>query len=480
MVAYGEVDRNGASLRRLAVLCALGVAVRLALLALAGPLELQSDEANYIYLALVWERFGSYQDGFRFLWPPGFVWILKIALRHLGMDGLTAVKLLQIAGCASTGFTVMLFARRLFGARAAVAAGVLWILYLPLAAYTHYLWPEPLFLGLLTPALYLVFDALEAPRASPRTDGRIGLAGLLCAAAAYLKEAPLLLLPVLAVLLAAFAADRREGLRRATLFALAVAIALAPWTLRNLEVYGRFVPLASTLGENLHAGVNAKYKNYDVQALGERPHGEEARLPEGLGRAWFTELDAEPWERAEETTNTPDRLRENTRRGLAFALEHPGWLVRSRVKKLADLAAPTSFFVRHAALGHYDQTLFASLPRGPLVIWAVAAPLIVLPLGLAGYCLALGNRRARWLFGAVLLYFASTGLLVAMSRFRLPLIPLLIVLAAGLLTRGPDPAVDGRRQRLLAAAGLAALVFLWWVDAPEVSALVRLAVEGGA
>jgi hypothetical protein len=65
------------------------------------------------------------------------------------------------------------------------------------------------------------------------------------------------------------------------------------------------------------------------------------------------------------------------------------------------------------------------------------------------------------------------------------MIPFLIVLAAGLLTRGRDPHVDGRwgrggrRARLLTVAGLATLVFLWWVDLPEVSALIRLAVSGG-
>jgi 4-amino-4-deoxy-L-arabinose transferase-like glycosyltransferase len=477
MVAYARVDRNRAGLRRLVMLCALGVALRLLLLGLAGPLELQSDEANYVYLALVWERFGSYQDGFRFLWPPGFAWILKHALARFGLDGLTAVKLLQVAGCASTGLTSMLFARRLFGMRAAQVAGALWVLYLPLAAYTHYLWPEPLFLGLLLPALYLILRALEAPAPRPRTDGELGLAGFLYAGALYLKEAPLFLVPVLALLLAIHSEDRREGLRRASLFLLAIAVALAPWTLRNLEVYGRFVPLASTLGENLHAGVNARYKNYDVQALGERPLGEEALLPEGVGRTWFTELEAEQWERAEHVANTPDRLRENVRRGAAFALEHPAWLARSRIKKLADLFAPSSFFVRHAALGHYDEGLFRRLPREPLVVWAVVCPLLVLPLGMAGFCLCLRRGPARWLIGAVLGYFTCTGLLVAMSRFRLPMIPFLIVLAAGLLTGAAERPVP-RGARILAALVLALLVGLWWIDLPEVAGLVELAVGG--
>ena len=491
MVAYPAVPPSPASLRPLVLLTAFGVALRALLFALAGAQPLQSDEANYVYSALVWDHFGHYQDGFRFLWPPGLPWILKEALGSFESGGLAAVMALQVAASASVGLTTMLFAQRLFGARAARVAGILWVLYLPLAAYTHYLWPEPLFLGLFLPALYLLLTVVEAPAGSlgvaaadPRVGGRLGLAGLLLAGALYLKEAPLFLLPPLLLLVALSAGGVREGLWRASLLALAVAVAVTPWTLRNFEVYGRFVPMASTLGENLHAGVNARYKNYDVQVLGRRGHragrlGD--TLPEDLGRTCFTRLerDGEPvpnWERADELANTPDRLRENVRRGLAFAAEHPGWLVRSRIKKLADLVAPTSFFVRHQALGRYDGSTLGGRARAPLVAWALVCPLLVLPLGWLGLTLALRAGPGRWLIASVLAYFTATGLLVAMSRFRVPMEPLLIVLAAGFLA-GRSPRSSSALARAAAAIGLAALAFLWWVDLPEVTALLELASD---
>jgi hypothetical protein len=406
-----------------------------------------------------------------------------------------------VAASASIGLTTMLFARRLFDQRAALVAGVLWIVYLPLAAYTHYLWPEPLFLGLFLPALYLVLTVLEQPVGDapdrdvpgrdvpdvPDVTGRLGIAGLLLAGSLYLKEAPLYLLPLLLLLVLFCAGSLVEGLRRASLLALAVAVAVAPWTLRNLEVYDRFVPLASTLGENLHAGVNAKYKNYDVQVLGKRGHraGRIAVQPEDLGRTWFTQLEGEGWDRADELSSTPDRLRENTRRGLAFAAEHPGWLVRSRIKKLADLFAPTSFFVRHLAIDRYEGSALGRLPRGVLAVWAVVCPLLVLPLGWLGLVLALRAGPGCWLVGLTLAYFVATGLVVAMSRFRVPMEPFAIVLAAGFLTgahgRGQAGATGATgTARWVAGLGLAVLAFLWWVDLPEVSALVELAVGGAA
>ena len=51
------MDESQGSLRTIALLCTVGVVVRLLFLLLAGPLELQSDEANYVYLALVLDRF---------------------------------------------------------------------------------------------------------------------------------------------------------------------------------------------------------------------------------------------------------------------------------------------------------------------------------------------------------------------------------------------------------------------------------------
>jgi hypothetical protein len=44
---------------------------------------------------------------------------------------------------------------------------------------------------------------------------------------------------------------------------LGALVVVLPWTLRNLEVYGRVVPSGSTLGENLWQGVNAQYINWD-------------------------------------------------------------------------------------------------------------------------------------------------------------------------------------------------------------------------
>ena len=89
----------------------------------------------------------------------------------------------------------------------------------------------------------------------------------------------------------------------------------------------------------------------------------------------------------------------------------------------------------------------------------------MLILGLAGFLLALEDRAALWLVGLTGGYYVATAMLVSMSRFRLPLVPFLIVLSAGLLTRGTRTASTPRRAATLGVWAL--LLFLWWVNFPE-------------
>ena len=77
----------------------------------------------------------------------------------------------------------------------------------------------------------------------------------------------------------------------------------------------------------------------------------------------------------------------------------------------------------------------------------------------------------------MLLYFTSTGLLVAMSRFRIPMMPFLIVLMAGLLANGVPARARTGATALTVTGLMAALLFLWWVDLPEVLGLLELARE---
>ncbi len=477
-----EAQRAGP--RPLVALCApfvlLGLALRLAFLWAARDAQLVADEGFYAYAGLSWHVFGFYSDSYRYLWPPGFPWLLKGCLAAFGEDGLFAARCIGVLASVSTGLSVMLIALRLFGARAARLAGLGWALYLPLIGFSHSLWTEATFSALFAPALLLVLAALQDEQRRAR---RVACAAVLFAGALYLKESPLYLAPLIALLLAGVA-QRREAparlaarLEPASLWLLVLAVLILPWTLRNADVYGRFVPLGASLGENAYRGLNANYTNFDLALAAQKVRAGDPTA--GRPRAFFSDpAGAAAWTRADELPNTIDRQAAGLERGLGFAAEHPGWFLRSRVKKLADLFAPVSFFLRHLGLEAYGPQSALTRPalRRPLALFSVALPLLLLPLAWLGL-LSLRERPALSLCACVLSYFVLTAALVAMSRFRVPMLPLLIPLAAGALARGPRDSLRAlsRPRRIAACAGWALLVFLWWVDLPETLALFSLA-----
>ncbi|MDG1983146.1 MAG: glycosyltransferase family 39 protein [Planctomycetota bacterium] len=482
--------------RLIAIIALAGVALRGLLLWLVLPLDIQSDEANYLYLALANERFGIYLDQHRYYWPPGYTWLMTKSIHAFGIDGLNVLRAFQVSLSSVIGVTTMLFAWRLFSTRAAVVAGVLWAVNLPLGAFTHLLWTETIFLALLLPALWHLLAALDRADAGEDREAtrRLLLCGALFGLALYIKEYVLFLVPVLGVVIAVRSRDTglAESLRRASLPILTVAVVSLPWTLRNHEVYGRTVIGGATLGENVFIGLNARSMNFDVLPLRKRRADLELPQIETLARASFTEVPAgwDPidrdgngaievrdagWDRESEAIHAIDRHSAQLRQGLSFAAEHPAWTVRTRLKKWSELVTPLSFFSRHQAMAMYPEGgAVAGVLRGPLVLLALLMSSLTMTLGAAGFFLTLRGGPGRTVFSVLIGYVALTSLLVAMSRFRVPLEPILITLTAGFLAHGLQ--VRSRPRLAGLAATLLVLCGLWWISWPETVAAAQMAL----
>lgn len=482
--------------RAILVIALVGVMLRGLLLWLVLPLDIQSDEANYLYLALAKERLGIYYDQHRYFWPPGYPWLLSKSIHAFGIEGLNVLRAFQVALSGVIGVTTMLFAWRLFSRRAAIIAGVLWALNLPLGAYTHFLWTETVFLSLLLPALWHFVRALDLTDEGDDLGAtrRLLLSGVLFGVALYIKEYVLFLVPILAAVVALRSRSEgwQEALRRASLPVLAVAVVTLPWTLRNHEVYGRTVVGGATLGENVFVGLNARSMNFDILPL--RKRRADLGLPqiETMARTSFTEVPAgwvpvdrdgngeievrdAGWDREFEAIHAIDRHSTQLREGLAFAMEHPSWTLRTRLKKWSELVTPLSFFTRHQAMAMYPEGSAVAGPmRAPMVLFALAISTLTMLLGAAGYFLTLQRGPGRTVFTVLIGYVVLTSLLVAMSRFRVPLEPILVVLTAGLLAHGLR---DRSRPRVVGlAATLLVLVGLWWISWPETVAAAQMAL----
>ncbi len=502
-----------------AVILLAGVALRLIALLLARHLEPHADESGYLYLAACWNHFGFYTDSGNYLWPPGYPWFLAVCLDWFGFGGVFAAKLTQVALASVVGACTMWIAVRTFGRAAGIIAGVIWCLYPPMIAFTHYLWPETTFLAVFLPAMCLFISAWRDDTGSTGATLKLLLCGLLIGLSLLIKES-MLYLPVLLCPMLLWASRRRPlaALSRCAVLVLSIAAVLFPWSLRNYEVYGRWVPVAATLGENAYRGIFRRYQSFDYPAVLTVRHpgyadyvsskltaasppdrapdedAAEARdLEPGEGELdyyvwlygtdhwiyrWFIGRPVESeWDRAE-AMNVVDQSKANVQRGIEFARKYPSYFLLGRVKRLANWISPTSFLVRHYGLVRYSGVLNAPPVRRTVVLTALLMSMLVIAGAAGGLCLAgRGDRRGIGGLGAIratVLYSIAPALLVGMSRHRMAIEPLLIVAAAGfiaaLLQR---QRISGRRW--LCMAGLwAVLAFLWTLSAYEVIALVEI------
>ena len=441
----------------------IGVTLRAILFALAIPIELQSDESQYALLGLGWERFGFLSDSQRFLWPPAYPYLHKLAFSLFEEDGILVLRSLQVLCSAGTAWGVASLTRQLVSERAAPWATAAWALHLPLAGYCILGWPESIFIALLFSALALMIEA-------ERTGDHIKLtcSGILIGIAALFKELGLIIGLAMALRLALRQIKQGQGTLRASslVFVAAALMPLLPWGLRNLDRYDELILSGSTLGENAFHGLNAKDSNFDslpvLRASGAVPR------PDLSGPQWLKADEDTAWPRPGGETLSA-RQDNKLRAGISWALSSPGEFAKTRLSKYAHTFAPLSFPVRHLALGHIKGPLGRGALGRSFFLIATLQSALLLIFGL--YALARHAPRES-LYWIVTLTLFAQPLLVGMSRLRAPLLPLLFISLAAWRV---EP--KSTRGRALAAGLIVALFMLWTLDSKSIAWLLNYTWE---
>ncbi len=196
------------------------------------------DETVYVDAA----RRLSTGGGFAFEYDrvPGYP--VFLALLSLGQPvSVTFLRAGQAALAALGSVFVFRLADRLFGRRPAIVAGLLYALDPLLVITSGLLYPEAV-AALLIPPVVLI-----AVQGSARDSlARSASAGALREILALLRPVALVLPPIVAGWIA-LTVGASPGRRVAHVGALGLAfvLVLAPWTVRNLQVHGRLVPVAT-------------------------------------------------------------------------------------------------------------------------------------------------------------------------------------------------------------------------------------------
>lgn len=263
----------------LVLIVLLGLTLRLAWV-LAFPAEPGSDGAIYTGLARQLSMGGAYEtSGTHAYWPAGYPLFLAAWMKVLGPSKLAwLLSNMVLFVIAVTG--VARIATLLGGNAAGRLAALLLALWPNLIASTATPDKEAVIVALLPWACWIVASALRE-RVAP---WRLVCAGLLLGGC-ILVQPSLQLLPLAACgLLVIGSRPLPRALGLSLLLALGVALAVAPWTLRNHSVFGQFVLVSTNGGDNLYRANNplatggyTKRGEVDLSTLGELERDKEGK-----------------------------------------------------------------------------------------------------------------------------------------------------------------------------------------------------------
>ena len=393
------------------------------------------DSAEY----LSWARRLAAGD---FTWPivsphgPGYPFFLA-ALLAIGSGSLKFAIACQAVLGAVTATLVSLIARRWFDDRAALIGGLAYALYAPVVFVETSILSEGLLLFLLVAALWAALKgcATTSPT-SARVKGRATTgrgAGLQACLAGVCLGLATLVRPTAIVFAIALAIARR---RHVVPLALAFAIVVAPALIVNWSI-------SHSLSIQGYGGVNVY--------IGDSPL-HDGRATFRLGRGWDA-LNAEAARAGITDPSQQDRF--YIAKTLTEIGHHPLAFVRLVASKALWLVQSEEVRDSHSFYFFADQSwLLRILPR-----WAM-----LFPLACIGLWTAVSRRlEAIDLFAFAIAGVVTTVFLVVGTRYRMPLVPVMAVLAGA----GVDALLARRQLSTVIPIGVAAVVVSYVLHDPR-------------
>lgn len=403
---------NAAFERRLALVLVVGFCLRLAW-ALAVPVDPVADSVIYARTAenlALHGVFGITPDEPFSYWPVGTSAIYALGYVLFGVDTASAVGLNLAAGLLLV-YTSALLARRWFGERTALWVAILLAAWPSLVMYVTLLASEIFF------AVFVNLALLAWRSEAQRWKVAAVLAGLMIAAASYVRPVALLLPLVLASIELLRAHRPRRTLTVAAIALATAMLAIAPWAVRNLHLHGGLVIISTNGGPNLWMGNNPGSDG------GYMPLPESVRTLSEYDRAAHLGNEAKRYmlENPARTAAMFLRKLADTHARETIAVHWNGEGLKRRLHSLGIPAAPVMTALKLATQAYWIAVLLAALggaatlllrARGAQSWRALAAELASPPLVLWGY------------------FAVLHALIVSQDRYHFPSIPFIAMLAA--------------------------------------------------
>jgi 4-amino-4-deoxy-L-arabinose transferase-like glycosyltransferase len=362
------------------------------------PTTVFPDEQRYLASAIRLAASGEFWIGGDRAWEmPGTAAFYAPLVWLSGADAaIVPIRLAQSVLLAIQCGLVGFIARRMFGkATVALIAACIAALYPFFLYYQGLLLSETLFNTLLLAGVAALYRWRER---GLRIDAALAIA-CLCFALATLTKATLTVLPPLLIAATAWAAGATPRRAFTALVAASCLYAafLSPWWIRNAALLHAFVPFSTGSSQNFYLGNNPRNVNAGID--------------------WSSDVDPATVARIAALPGEVERQRAYGRIAVDYITENPAVFLRAAAKKFLRFwnVVPNAAEFK---TGVYSLISAASF--GPV-------------LALALLCLL--RRRRDWpMLAPVCLivgYFTLVHVVtIASLRYRLPIEPLLIILAA--------------------------------------------------
>jgi tetratricopeptide (TPR) repeat protein/4-amino-4-deoxy-L-arabinose transferase-like glycosyltransferase len=346
-----------------------------------------------------------------FYQAPLYPYFLGTITAIAGHD-LLLVRVCQVTLGALSCTLLGLAAARLFSRAAGLLAGFGLALYAPAIFFDSLLQKAVLDIFFICLLLWLMSRILDSASAVRNWL----FLGLTMGALALTRENAMVFIVVVAAWALAWpSASPRARARSVGAFILGLAIILVPVAIRNSLVGGGFYITTSQFGPNLYLGNNP---NAD---------GTAQSLRVGRGSAEYERQDAvELAEQALGRRLTPNEVSSYwTNRALGFVTSQPGAWLTLMARKFALL------WNRTEMLDTESQESYAEF-SAPLRYGAMIGNFgVLVPLALIGVWFTWPERKRLWVFYSMIAaYAASVLMFFVYARYRLPLVPFLMLFAA--------------------------------------------------
>jgi tetratricopeptide (TPR) repeat protein len=352
-------------------------------------------------------------------------------------------------------------AARLFGFTAGIVAGLMLAFYAPAIFFDGLIQKSVLDVFLLSLLLALlaavVRDATDPGRAeqAARRRWRWWSIGIVVGLLSLTRENALVFVPVvLAWIWWEVPASSHARLAMSIAVIAGVSIVLLPIGARNAIVGGEFHLTTAQSGPNFYIGNHA------------RADGTYVPLRAGRGSPEYERSDATDLaQRAAGRPLSPGEVSTYwTRLAFDYIRSHPTDWLRLEARKFR-LFWNRIEIVDTESQESYEE--YSPVLRFLGRVWHFG---VLAPLACLGLWITWSNRRSLWLvYAMAIVYSISVLAFYVVARYRLPLVPFLILFAAAAVTRGRLFVVTRARPALVAGVGALVAVTLW-CNVPVVSA----------